>query len=422
MFRLICVIFCCFYLGLSYGQIDSLTQEELKDWETNLKDKFFDFDNYMINLLDRNGLQKDRRISEIKATYLFAPRASIIDYFPEKIREVHDRESYIERIAEGVKDRYILSRQRKIIGLDDFKIKAGTAIINDDYSTQHRRYEAIVYFHEKLLFSDKVDPKDTSGDPGFIKELHSLKKMKFILRKSSDVDIDYYYDLYCDGLQLVEPEMLDYERLKDSLKYNGSSALYQELLVQENDNTRTGLSKDLLSEEEKNIFEEKEETDGFSTDLRDTLKVTKPVKNSFMDYLLIGKGHVKKGNSGISKGLGIMYGAGVVTGAGLAVYFKLKSRDAYAEHLAANTIVDVDHFYDIANDNHHNFLYALGGSALLAITSTLHLKVKSNLSTKRYNSILDQNEQIKKQKEEMGLELKGFNDNMNTGISLNISF
>ena len=126
------------------------------------------------------------------------------------------------------------------------------------------------------------------------------------------------------------------------------------------------------------------------------------------DYIVVGKGHLKRGHSNpaIRNGFAIFYGTSFLASSGYAVYSKLRSNEFYDDHKAAETIRSSNENYEKANRHHKHFLISTGIAGLIFSAQYAHLKISDNRQKEYYRDVFE------------GEKLRGLDSESNCVISL----
>lgn len=149
-----------------------------------------------------------------------------------------------------------------------------------------------------------------------------------------------------------------------------------------------------------------------------------------LDYILVGKGHLKKGpeENELRKGIAYGYASTFTTAIGFAFYSKYKSDDYYSNYLQSVTLREGDLLYAKANKHHKRYLISTGIAGLTFLSQAIHLKIKDNVQEKRYLESIEKrkNKELDNSfcnsKETSSLFLKPYSDNSGIGLSLVYQF
>jgi hypothetical protein len=105
---------------------------------------------------------------------------------------------------------------------------------------------------------------------------------------------------------------------------------------------------------------------------------------SFWDYVIVGKGHLKKGpkNNFARKATGYLYATSFISSTSYAVYSKIKSNKYYNQHLESETFRTSSSNLEEANKHNKRFLIFSGVSALIFSGQAAHLYIKNHRQKK----------------------------------------
>ncbi len=114
------------------------------------------------------------------------------------------------------------------------------------------------------------------------------------------------------------------------------------------------------------------------------------------DYLIVGKGHLKRGhpNSTIRNSIAVLYGTSFLASSGYAIYSKLQSNKFYNNHKSAETLRISDANYNRANKHHKHFLISTGLAVAIFGTQYAHLKINNNRQKAYYRNVFE-NEKLR---------------------------
>ena len=114
------------------------------------------------------------------------------------------------------------------------------------------------------------------------------------------------------------------------------------------------------------------------------------------DYLIVGKGHLKRGhpNATIRNSVAVAYAGTFLAASGFAIYSKVRSNEFYSLHKASETLRLSDSNYNRANSHHKQFLIGTGVATAIFATQYFHLKVNNKRQREYYESVFD-NEKLR---------------------------
>lgn len=145
---------------------------------------------------------------------------------------------------------------------------------------------------------------------------------------------------------------------------------------------------------------------GWNDDNCDCQLDKKPVFNwddlNNSDYLIVGKGHLKRGHSNrtIRNGVAILYSSTFLASTGFAIFNKLQSNKFYNKHKSAETIRLSNSSYNKANSHHKLFLISTATAITIFGIQYTHLRIKNKKQKEYYRHVFE-NEKAR------GLDSKG---------------
>lgn len=389
----------------------TLSKQELKEYEKKASKLFSKYENYMVNLLDRNSDELDRLYSKNALNRLFDSGANIQDdFFTPNIRNNMRKDLYFETLDKLSRERVNISKNLK--PSDDIKVdfESGPTSLGvniEEKGSQFTIYKAELYFQDYFTISETIEEiEGLSPNNISTKGRKMLKKMKIEIRYT----LTDGWTMFIKRITIVNKGLLEYQDNKSGVRKSTELT------------TKDKLKKNqIITDVEKlsnltpfEIIKIKE--------IKDSIKINPPIVASLTDsiyysptltdYLLPGKGHLKFNKKFKRYAPAIIYTAGALGTVVPAIVFKVRSDKAYNDHKVSTTYKEKDETYKNANNEHHKFLLFTGGAAAIWSINAAHLFIKDKIQKHRY---YDENIFEKK----VSLQLTPSSTNLGIGLSLN---
>lgn|GEM_PF-4198996 len=168
-------------------------------------------------------------------------------------------------------------------------------------------------------------------------------------------------------------------------------------------------------------------TNGWNDDNCDCIKdkiVESPwVGLKVSDYIIPGKGHLKRGpNSNLERnGVAFTYFSTIVTFSGFAIYSKIKSQGYRSTYLNANTFRKANRNLNLYRKHNRNFLISAGLSSIIFATNLAHLKIKDNKQKKLKRESFE-SENLRPLDSDFCLDATLKLNNYNGGLGISLAF
>ena len=373
-----------------FGQrtnIHGLDTTELRQFEKRAIKMFERYENYLVNILDKNASDRDRLYSINRATALFNRGADIQDDFmTPTIPKTMKRDPYFAQLNLMGKNSINISKNMKRsdeVELDFVSGPTSLGVNIEDRKNQFTIYKGELSFSEYFALSDTIGALgNLSANNVTSRGKKMIKKIELEIRRN----LEGHWKIFISGIDVIKKGNVDYKDRRKETKKGGELTTKEK--VEENnlgeidDEAIAEILNDpgLTPKEREEI---KIAIDSASTEI--VVKKLPPYRGAtLLDYAIPGKGHLKYNRGFKRYGTAAIYFGATLACVVPATYYKIRSKRNYDRHLRTSTFRELDIFYDLANEDHHRFLYFSAGAILIATANAVHLFVKDRKQKRRY--------------------------------------
>lgn len=373
-----CLIIVSFQYQCTYAQvkstIDTLTQDQIKNFEKTAKRVFYDLENLTLLIIDKEEDIDERYDARFLAKLFFFSNANIQDDLGRgnNFIEVLEKNKYYNTLFDLANTKNEFTKEFTLLSVEEFN--PTIVSINLDHQDTFRVYEGELTFLDFTSISDVVERNQLSPENTYTRKNEQYKKMILQIRKT--MEPYEKWQLYITKITVLDKKDLVYKATKKIEKKSKALPSSARLLIPKSPKeVKSDIMKDPLIADE-----HKKNLDSLLSVIEVKEIEEKPYKPylglNTLDFVLPGKGHLKFNRKNKSIFPATAYAVLGIGSVASTIYFKVKSNKYYSDHLDDTIFKELDQNYELANKYHHYYLISAGSALLIWTANAVDLLIK----------------------------------------------